>query len=411
MRIKRAGNIEWQDLPKIEHPFFARSQIERAFFDCHGSQVGGIDEVLRDGCYLPYGLTRDRWRLDRLLEQVKQGEVFLVHGLGSKPAFPIVRWAGNGQDQNQGRWIVTLPQGNRFVKSRLERIIRTLRPPKGGGLIASSWLDQAVGGAREIVNMLGRRAAAGLSESTGIGFVEKGTGRKIDLTKEGQDLLPPTNPAQLQGAQIVRDSQAAAAAVSTIMALGSRFRSVVRNPEAFAADLRRALTHTASEAEALGKAGLEQAKRRLGHRTDGRYRDRYHGPDDMTLKDGRLTEWEAKGTKTDSKAVAINTKGERQSSRLKNRRRAITMTRKEKKIGLPSNRQGGPYTREEIDLWREILHRRGNKRHISVHTNTGSGEVKVYERNHRGNIARTLDDFRMENFDHMKQAIGEAFKK
>jgi len=73
------------------------------------------------------------------------------------------------------------------------------------------------------------------------------------------------------------------------MALASRFRSVVRNPDQFAADLKKALTHTVSEAEALGKAGLEQAKRRLGRQTDGCYIDRYHGPDDMTLT-GRMGE-------------------------------------------------------------------------------------------------------------------------
>jgi len=131
----------------------------------------------------------------------------------------------------------------------------------------------------------------------------------------------------------------------------------------------------------------------------------------MTRKDGRLAEWEAKGTKTDSKAVAINTKGERQSSRLKNRRRARTMMKKKKKIGLPSDRQGGPYTREENDLWRDVRNLGGYKQHISVHTNTESGKVRVYERDHRGNIAKKLDDFAMENFRELKQAIREVFKK
>jgi len=63
--------------------------------------------------------------------------------------------------------------------------------------------------------------------------------------------------------------------------------------------LKKALTHSRSESEALGKAGLEQAKRRSGHPTDPRYTDRYHGPDDMSKKDGKLAEWEAKGSKND----------------------------------------------------------------------------------------------------------------
>jgi len=252
--------------------------VERAFFDPDGSQIWDLDELLRDGCYYPHGPSRDQQRLDHLLKQVEQGDLFLVHGLGSKPFSPVVHWK---DDQEQGRWVATLSRGDLFAKARLEWIIRTLRSPPSGGVAAASWWDQTVGGAKEIINTLGRRAAADLSESTGIRFVEKGTGREIDLAEAGKDLLPLGNPAQLQGAQIVRDSQTAAVAVSTIMTLGSRFRSVVRNPEEFAANLKRALTHTASEAEALGKAALEQAKRRLGHRTDGRYTDRYHGPDDI----------------------------------------------------------------------------------------------------------------------------------
>jgi len=231
-----------------------------------------------------------------------------------------VRWEGGGEGQDQG---------DPFIKSKLEWIYPHPDTPPG-----------AVGGAKEIVNTLGRRAAADLSESTGIRFVEKGTGREIDLAAEGKDLLPPTNVAQMQGVQIVRDSWAAAAAVSTIMAVGSKFRSVVRNPEEFAADLKKVLTHTVSQAEAL-----EQAHRHSGgHRRHGGYIDRYHVPDDIVLKDGRLTEWEAKASKTDSTSVAKDKHGNKQGARDKNLLRAKTMTRKEKKIGMPSNRQGGPYT-------------------------------------------------------------------
>jgi len=196
------------------------------------------------------------------------------------------------------------------------------------------------------------------------------------------------------------------------MAVGSKFRSVVRNPEGFAADLKKALTHTVLQAEALGQAALEQAQRRSGgHRHHGGYIDRYHGPDDITLKDGRLTEWEAKTSKTDSTSVAKDKHGNRQGSRDKNLLRAKTMTRKEKKIGMPSNRQSGPYTRREIDLWRDIKNLGGYKQHISVHINTETGRVRVYERDHDGNIAKQLDDLIVENFDALKQAIREAFKR
>ena len=78
-------------------------------------------------------------------------------------------------------------------------------------------------------------------------------------------------------------------------------------------------------------------------RRHGGYTDRYHGPDDITLKDDKLTEWEAKASKTDGISVAKGKHGNRQGSRDKNLLLAKTMTRKEKKIGMPSNRQGRPY--------------------------------------------------------------------
>jgi len=234
----------------------------------------------------------------------------------------------------------------------------------------------------------------------------------VNLAEVGKDLLPPSNATQAQGAQQVRTHQATAAAVSLIMALSSKFRSIVTNPDDFVADLKKALTHSRSESEALGKAGLEQAKRKLGHQTDPRYTDRYHGPDDMTKKDNKLTEWEAKGNKTDSTAVAKDKQGNLQGSRDKNLLRAKKMaTEKAKKVGLASQRQGGAYTQAEIDLWDEVFDNEGEKQHISVHANTDTGQVKVYERDHDGNITRTLEEFRMNNFDEMKQVIGEAFTK
>ncbi|MBU1170730.1 MAG: hypothetical protein KKD44_14310 [Proteobacteria bacterium] len=154
---------------------------------------------------------------------------------------------------------------------------------------------------------------------------------------------------------------------------------------------------------------MEQAKSRLGHTTDPRYVDRYHGPDDIANdKEDRLAEWEAKGNNTDSSTVAVDSKGNRQGSSGKNFRRATAMTRnKVKKIGVNSSRQGGPYKKDEIDLWHEIMRKRGNKQHISVHTNTETGNVKVFERNHKGKIVKALDDFKLNNFEVIKQGIKE----
>jgi len=177
--------------------------------------------------------------------------------------------------------------------------------------------------------------------------------------------------------------------------------------------VQKVLKHSRSSSEALGKAGMEQAKKKLALKTDNKYTDRYHGPDDLARdKTGKLTEIEAKGNNRNSTAVAKNKSKERQSSKAKNKRRAEQMVdKKSKKIDVPSNRQGGAYTQEEINLWDEIKNRDGNKRHLSVHTNTETGRVRVLERNAKGKNPKILDDFKMDDFDEIKQGIEEAFKK
>ena len=156
---------------------------------------------------------------------------------------------------------------------------------------------------------------------------------------------------------------------------------------------------------------MEEAKKRHIMTTDSRYIDRYHGPDDMVHFDTKLSELESKGTNTGSTSVAKNSSNELQSSAAKNKRRAKQMQKKIKKINKPSKRQGGPYRQEEIDLWHEILKKSGKKKHLSVHTNTETGQVKFLERDSKGKIAKKLDDFFINDFDPIKETIMEHFKK
>ncbi|HEB93275.1 MAG TPA: hypothetical protein ENI94_07370, partial [Gammaproteobacteria bacterium] len=367
MELKRGKNIGWRDLPKIESPFFACSQVKWAFFNHYGGdRVRGIDEMLRnDARGLLHTPRRDEQALKGLLEKIEHGQIFLVHGLGSEPFSPVVHW--ESEDQDQGRWVMTMSGGGLLAWSNLEWIVHRLLRDRGEGAAASSWWDQAVGGAKEMVNEMGRRTAASLSESVGLRHVEKATGREIGLATEGRDLLEAENEAQREGAQWMREHGYSAASAGLLMAAVTQGRSVLRDPKAFVADVKAALKHSRSESEALGKAGLAQAQRRLGHEADPRYTDRFHGPDGMTRKEGQLAEWEAKGARRDSRSVAKDNMKNRQGSSAKNARRAKQMTRdKARKIGQPSNRQGGPYTQEEIDLWWEVRLKKGNKQHISV---------------------------------------------
>lgn len=111
--------------------------------------------------------------------------------------------------------------------------------------------------------------------------------------------------------------------------------------------------------------------------------DRYHGPDGMGVDrklDNRMTETEVKESRNDQVRVSTNTVGRKQGSAKNNRVRANTMTRKERqgKVGKPSNRQGGPHTVGEMELWSEIFENDGDKQHLLIHTNTETGLVKTF---------------------------------
>ncbi len=116
---------------------------------------------------------------------------------------------------------------------------------------------------------------------------------------------------------------------------------------------------------------MKQAQENSKHTSDERFNNRYHGPDAMTRdKDGKLTEWEAKGAQDGNTRVATNKGGLKQGSAKNNRTHAKKMLTKHKKVDKPSNRIGGSYTAQEMELWQEVKDKRGRKQHMSTHTNT-----------------------------------------
>ena len=280
------------------------------------------------------------------------------------------------------------------------------------------------GMAKELVNRVVAEQQAVRAEW----FAAKGMNHYRDI-ESGRELTPEEvaeryraesppqleleSPAQEAGAQTLRDLPQTPALIAAITALSSRGRSLLRDPDEFLDDMKRALTHSRSETEALGELGMRQAHRRLGVETDPRYVNRYHGPDDIGHQNKRLTETEAKGSRNDQVRVAEDSNRNRQGSPKKNRRRAEAMKRKERqgKVGQPSSRQGGAYTEGEMALWNDIFEDEGDKQHILVHTNTTTGVVRTFEQVDGGKIGKKLDEFKLENFEEAKTAIKEFFKK
>ncbi len=107
--------------------------------------------------------------------------------------------------------------------------------------------------------------------------------------------------------------------------------------------------------------------------------------------------------------VATDKKGHKQGSAEKNKAYAEKMLTKHDKIGKPSNRIGGPYTAQELELWQEVHDNDGRKNHMSAHTNTETGQVRVFERDHKGNIVKQTDEFKLDDFAATKQKLIEEF--
>lgn len=288
-------------------------------------------------------------------------------------------------------------------------------------------LDTAKGAAKQFANDLANRTRGefhAAMAADGSVYRDTATGQVLtpdEVQQRYRNETPPLLPAQGEdeqaGGQWVKDSPALGAAITMAQTAASRGRNVLQHPGEFGTDITKAIQGLRGPkdkqlSEALGKIGGEQAKHRQGMETDPRYVDRYHGPDDMARDhDGKLVELEYKGNKTDSTTVARDNQNNRQGSSGKNKRRSEKMTKdKANKVGLPSNRQGGAYTDDEIDLWKEVKERKGRKRHVSVHTNTETGTVRTYERDEDGEITSLLDEFEIPNFDEIKTMLKDLLK-
>jgi len=288
-------------------------------------------------------------------------------------------------------------------------------------------MQRTLGMAKELVNRVVAENRALANEwFAGEGifrYTDQATGEALPpaavaerYRNDSAPLLDLEGPGEAAGAETLRELPQTPALVGVITALGSHGKSLLRHPEAFLDDLKRALTHSRGETEALGELGMHQAKRRLGIETDPRYVNRYHGPDEIgrdTRQDGLMTEWETKAGPNDRVRVAEDKQRNRQGSKEKNRLRAEAMKKKEQqgKVGQPSNRQGGPYQEGEMEMWGEIERKRGNKQHLLVHTNTETGVVRTFEQINGGKIGKKLDEFKLENFEEAKAMIEEHFMK
>ncbi|MCV6612782.1 MAG: hypothetical protein OIF55_18650 [Amphritea sp.] len=397
--VKRVWNLEKDDLAYVMDPSDALSALRGRTGSPHTSTCvfyqdnwyGKITESdIKDGSYVVLALSPQYYLVERSTGDLQH---FLPFSLEFyvKKLLGIQRGGGSGGNQ------------------------QAIQPEE-----KPDWWHEVKGAAKQVVNDVVRSQAASTAEwlhKEGVIKFEDKKGNTLTAEDVGKAYRNTGKTAlnildkEQQGAAAIAAVPAYPAVLLALDTLLGRGRDIVRDPKGFSRDLQNALKDARSEAEALGNLGMEQAKRRLGHSNDPRYNNRYHGPDGMTQDShGKLSEWEAKGNRHTNRTVAEDVAGNKQGSQWKNIRRAKIMTKKQAKVNQPSDRQGGPYTQAEIDLWIGIKASRGHKRHISSHTNTTTGETVVFERDTKGNISTELDRFKIDNFNEAREVIQEVFK-
>lgn len=115
MKVVHISDIRWEDLPRIEGPVFARTNVESGFYTKYGrGAIHGIDDVLRRLQPGGYTQPRNHHTLKQLLDSVTQGDVVLLHS-SRHPFSPVLRWqktphmpappnAGTGDARHPAPW-------------------------------------------------------------------------------------------------------------------------------------------------------------------------------------------------------------------------------------------------------------------------------------------------------------------
>lgn len=220
--------------------------------------------------------------------------------------------------------------------------------------------------------------------------------------------------AEQVGADTIQQVPGYSAALLALELVGSKGKKLFTDPQGLLDEVKEvaleALKDARSSAEALGHLGGNHAVKRLALTPDERFINRYHGPDGMYYDaNGKRVEAEFKGYNKDSKVLSTNTKEQKQGSNIKNRTRAETMKKKQSKVNLPSNRQGGEYTEDEQALWGEIFDAEGRKNHLAVFTNTETGQVRAFSQDKNGHLVDKVLDEPIPHFNDAKAIINNAF--
>jgi hypothetical protein len=119
--------LHLDDLPRIEHPFFATSEMRRLPDDACYRVIRQMPHRFGSLCssWVPLGYIRDQ-----LAKALEQGEIFL---LKCSPFKPVVRRRMDATDSSSNQWEYCGGEGHLFLRSAVEWLIYQLSQPWWGG--------------------------------------------------------------------------------------------------------------------------------------------------------------------------------------------------------------------------------------------------------------------------------------
>lgn len=134
MKLKYHENLRWQDLARVEGPFFAHSKVDYELKSSrsrlwHASIYDPLDSL-----YKNHRREIDPYALKSLFEKIASAQVLLVHSFESEVVSPAFIWKADDSLPDKGKWHISEHAGS-DSQFYLNWILNNVSKPKPRGSI------------------------------------------------------------------------------------------------------------------------------------------------------------------------------------------------------------------------------------------------------------------------------------
>jgi len=137
MELIYRNDIRWQDLPKIESPFFAKSKVEDDLDSPWPDITSGIGRDPLSKVIDDFSGKVNKGALKKLLTKIEEGAVVLVHFSVDDVFCPVFKWVKDDRHTNKGRWTINNCYDTQAL-FEFEWVLRTVKKPQPRGSVVRS---------------------------------------------------------------------------------------------------------------------------------------------------------------------------------------------------------------------------------------------------------------------------------